>query len=57
MIDDILVLNALRHKYESVWRKTRLTVHWGAWKKRAHRDPCEMSCTVTWIVYNIMTVR
>ena len=27
MTDDILVLKALRHKYESLWRKTRLTVH------------------------------
>ena len=25
--DDILVLKALRRKYESLWRKTRLTVH------------------------------
>ena len=27
MTDDILVLKALRHKYESLWHKTRLTVH------------------------------
>ena len=27
MSDDILVLKALRRKYESLWRKTRLTVH------------------------------
>ena len=27
MSDDILVLNALRREYESLWRKTRLTVH------------------------------
>ena len=27
MTDDILVLEALRRKYESLWRKTRLTVH------------------------------
>ena len=27
MPDDILVLKALRRKYESLWRKTRLTVH------------------------------
>ena len=27
MTDDILVLKARRHKYESLWRKTRLTVH------------------------------
>ena len=27
MTDDILVLKALRRKYESFWRKTRLTVH------------------------------
>ena len=27
MTDDILVLKALRRKYESHWRKTRLTVH------------------------------
>ena len=27
MTDDILVLKALRHKYESLWRKTRITVH------------------------------
>ena len=27
MTDDILVLKALRLKYESLWRKTRLTVH------------------------------
>ena len=27
MTDDILVLKALRSKYESLWRKTRLTVH------------------------------
>ena len=27
MTDDILVLTALRRKYESLWRKTRLTVH------------------------------
>ena len=27
MTDDILVLKALRRKYESLWRKTRLTVH------------------------------
>ena len=26
MTDDILVLKALRRKYESLWRKTRLTV-------------------------------
>ena len=26
-MDDILVLKALRRKYESLWRKTRLTVH------------------------------
>ena len=27
MTDDSLVLKALRRKYESLWRKTRLTVH------------------------------
>ena len=27
MTDYILVLNALGHKYESLWRKSRLTVH------------------------------
>ena len=27
MTDDILVLKALRRKYESLWRKTRLTVY------------------------------
>ena len=27
MTDDILVLKALRRKYESLWRKTRFTVH------------------------------
>ena len=27
MTDDILVLKARRRKYESLWRKTRLTVH------------------------------
>ena len=27
MTDDILVLKAFRRKYESLWRKTRLTVH------------------------------
>ena len=27
MTDDILVLKALRRKYESLWRKTHLTVH------------------------------
>ena len=27
MTDDILVLKALRRKYESLWCKTRLTVH------------------------------
>ena len=27
MTDDILVLKALRRKYDSIWRKTRLTVH------------------------------
>ena len=27
MTDDILVLKPLRRKYESLWRKTRLTVH------------------------------
>ena len=27
MTDDILVLKALRRKYESLWRKIRLTVH------------------------------
>ena len=27
MTDDMLVLKALRRKYESFWRKTRLTVH------------------------------
>ena len=27
MTYDILVLKALRRKYESLWRKTRLTVH------------------------------
>ena len=27
MTDDILVRKALRRKYESLWRKTRLTVH------------------------------
>ena len=27
MTDDILVLKALHRKYESLWRKTRLTVH------------------------------
>ena len=27
MTDDMLVLKALRRKYESLWRKTRLTVH------------------------------
>ena len=26
MTDDMLVLKALRRKYESLWRKTRLTV-------------------------------
>ena len=27
MTDDILVLKALRRKYESLWRKARFTVH------------------------------
>ena len=27
MTDDILVLKAIRRKYESLWRKTRITVH------------------------------
>ena len=27
MIDDILIQKALHRKYESLWRKTRLTVH------------------------------
>ena len=27
MTDDILVLKALRRKYESLWRETHLTVH------------------------------
>ena len=27
LTDDILVLKTLRRKYESLWRKTRLTVH------------------------------
>ena len=27
MTDDILVLKALRRKYESLWRETRLTVY------------------------------
>ena len=27
MTDDILVLKALRRKYESLWHKTHLTVH------------------------------
>ena len=27
MTDDILVLKVLRRKYGSLWRKTRLTVH------------------------------
>ena len=27
MTDDMLVLTALRRKYESLWRKTRLIVH------------------------------
>ena len=27
MTYDILILKALRRKYESLWRKTRLTVH------------------------------
>ena len=27
LTDDILVLKDLRRKYESLWRKTRLTVH------------------------------
>ena len=27
MTDDTLVLKAVRRKYESLWRKTRLTVH------------------------------
>ena len=35
MTDDVLVLKALRRKYESLWRKTRLTVHFdmysGSW--------------------------
>ena len=30
MTDDILVLKTLRRKYESLWRKTRLTVHFAS---------------------------
>ena len=33
MTDDILVLKALRRKYESLWRKTRLTVHFDMYSK------------------------
>ena len=34
MTDDILVLIALRRKYESIWRKTRLTVHFDMYSER-----------------------
>ena len=34
MTDDILVLKALRRKYESLWRKTRLTVHFDMYSER-----------------------
>ena len=34
MNDDILVLKALRRKYESLRRKTRLTVHFDMYSER-----------------------
>ena len=34
MTDDILVLKALRRKYETLWRKTRLTVHFDMYLER-----------------------
>ena len=33
MTDDILVLKTLRRKYESLWRKTRLTVQFGMYSE------------------------
>ena len=33
MTDDILVLKALRRKYESLWHKTRLTVHFDVYSE------------------------
>ena len=33
MTDDILVLKARRRKYESLWRKTRLIVHFDIYSK------------------------
>ena len=33
MTDDILVLKARRRKYESLWRKSRLTVHFDIYSK------------------------
>ena len=33
MTADILVLKVLRRKYESLWRKTRLTVHFDVFGK------------------------
>ena len=34
MTDDILVQKALHHNYESLWRKTRLTVHFDMYSER-----------------------
>ena len=34
MADDMLVLKALRRNYESLWRTTRLTVHFDKYSER-----------------------
>ena len=43
MFKDILVLKALRRKYEPLWRKTRLTVHFDMYSESCM---CNMLCNV-----------
>ena len=50
MADDILVLKALRHKYESLWRKTHLTVHFDMYSERCLAVKKEISKSKTGIL-------
>ena len=43
MTDDILVLKALRRKYESLWRKTRLTVRFDMYSESSMNVKTEIS--------------
>ena len=52
MTDDILVLKALRRKYESLWRMTRLTVHFDMYSEMCMAVKKEISKSKSGILQN-----